>query len=297
MKLSEVCARVGLEVVRDSDFESLGLLSHRAPRMLVCAYDPSFIKRELLSNASIAAAITSVDLAPLIPETLGLGIAPDPVEAFYGLHEILLRETNFYWQDFATVISPEAVVHAGAHVASRNVRIGPGTVVEPNAVILERSLIGRECKIRSGVVVGAEGFEPKRIGGKQRVVPHAGSVFIGDGVEIQTNSVVCRSAFNSVTRIGDESVISSLVNISHNVSIGKRCRIGSSAVLLGSSMIGDDVWVGPNATISSRVSVGDGAAVSLGSVVVRDVPAGTRVSGNFAIDHKRFLTVFRSLLK
>lgn len=297
MKLSDVCARVEVQVVRDSGFESLGLLSHRAPRMLVCAYDPSFIRRELLSNASVAAAITSAELAPLIPEAVGLGIAADPAEAFYTLHEILLRETSFYWQDFATEVSSEAVVHAGAHVADRNVRIGPGTVVEPNAVILERSLIGRDCAIRSGVVVGAEGFEPKRIGGKQRVVPHAGSVWLGDDVEIQANSVVCRSAFSSPTRIGDESVISSLVNISHNVSIGKRCRIGSSAVVLGSSTIGNDVWIGPNATISNRVSVGDGAAVSLGAVVVRDVPAGARVSGNFAIDHKRFLTIFRSSLR
>jgi UDP-3-O-[3-hydroxymyristoyl] glucosamine N-acyltransferase len=297
MRLSEVCARIGVEVIRDSEFESLGLLCHVSPRMLVCLYDPSFIQRELLTNSSIAAVITSTERAPLIPGSLGLGTAPDPVEAFYALHEILVREGGFYWQDFETEISPEAVVHGGAQVAGTNVKIGPGTVVEPNAVILERCLIGRDCRIRSGVVLGAEGFEPKRLGGKFRIVPHAGGVMIGDGVEIQSNSVVCRSVFNSLTQIGDEAKISSLVNISHNVSIGKRCRIGSSAAVLGSATIGDEVWIGPNATISNRVSVGDGAAVSLGSVVVRDVPAGARVSGNFAIDHKRFLSLFRSSLK
>jgi len=297
MKLSEVCARTSARVVRDSEFESLGLLSDVSPRMLVCLYDPSFLKAGLLANSSIAAVITSAELAHLIPESQGLATSPDPAGTFHAVHEILLRETSFYWQDFATEISPAAVVHAGAHVAGKNVKIGAGAVVEPNATVLERCIVGLDCRIRSGAVLGAEGFEPKLLGGQYRIVPHAGGVLLGDGVEIHSNSVVCRSVYNLLTRIGDETKIASLVNISHNVSIGRRCRIGSSAVVLGSARIGDDVWIGPNATISNRVSVGDGAAVSLGSVAVRNVPAGARVSGNFAIDHKRFLSLFRSLLK
>jgi UDP-3-O-[3-hydroxymyristoyl] glucosamine N-acyltransferase len=67
--------------------------------------------------------------------------------------------------------------------------------------------------------------------------------------------------------------------------------------VLGSARIGDDVWIGPNATISNQVQIGDGAAVSLGSVVVRDVRSGQRVSGNFAVDHRRFLSAFRGMLR
>lgn len=297
MKLSDVSARVGMQVIRDSDFESLGLLFQKAPRLLVCLYDARYIQRELLGNACIAAVVTSTELAPMIPESLGLATAPDPMAAFYAIHDMLFSETDFYGPDFDTVISPGAAVHAGAHVAAKNVRIDSGAVIEVRAVILEGCVIGRRCTIRSGAVLGAEGFEPKQVGGRLQIVRHAGRVTIGDGVEIQSNSVVCRGVHNSLTRIGDETKIAPLVNISHDVSVGKRCRIGASATVLGSATIGDEVWIGPNATVSNQVSVGDGAAVSLGSVVVRDVPAGARVTGNFAIGHKRFLSLFRSSLR
>ena len=54
-------------------------------------------------------------------------------------------------------------------------------------------------------------------------------------------------------------------------------------------MVGDDVWIGVNATVSNRIKIGKGARVSLGSVVTKDVPAGQTVTGNFAIDHARFM--------
>jgi len=66
-------------------------------------------------------------------------------------------------------------------------------------------------------------------------------------------------------------------------------------MIAGSAVLGDDVWVGPSASISSEINVGNGAAISLGAVVTRDVEAGARVSGNFAIDHERFLTFMRSI--
>ncbi len=297
MRLSDICPRAGVQVVRDGDFESLGLLSQHCPRMLVCLHDPKYLQRELLTNPSVAAVITSEQLSPRIPATLGLGTAPDAQTGFYTIHEVLLRETAFYRQDFPNEISPKAVIHPGAHVASKSVRIGPGTVVEPGAVIHEHCIIGQDCVIRAGAVLGAEGFSPKRIRGVMRIVPHAGGVRIGDRVEIQSQSVVCRSVLGGFTEIGDETKISSLANISHSVNIGKRCRIASSAVVLGSARIGDDVWIGPNATISNQIVVGDSATVSLGAVVVRDVAPNARVSGNFAIDHTTFLSIFRSSQK
>ena len=90
-------------------------------------------------------------------------------------------------------------------------------------------------------------------------------------------------------------MISSLVNISHNVWIGSRARIGAGSCILGSSRIGEDAWVGPNATVSNRVRVGERARVTLGSVVVRDVAPDGTVSGNLAVDHERTLAEWRRL--
>ena len=69
--------------------------------------------------------------------------------------------------------------------------------------------------------------------------------------------------------------------------LGKRVLVPSGAHIAGNCIVGDDVWVGVNATVSNRISIGDGARVSLGSVVTKDVPAGQTVTGNFAIDHKK----------
>jgi len=296
MTLSEVSPAAPMQVVRDGDFQSLGLLSYSCAYMLVCLHDPKFL-REVLSNPAVSCVVTHQDLASSIPSHLGLAVAADPVTAFYTIHQHLLQNTDFYWSDFASEISPDARIHPSAQVAQRNVRIGPRTCIEEGATVRERTVIGPDCVLRPGVVIGSEGFEPKRIGGRMRNVPHAGGVRIGARVEIQSNSCVACCVFGTFTEIGDETLLSSMVNISHNVSIGKRCRISTSAVVLGSARVGDDVWIGPNSTISNRVRIGDGASVSLGSVVVRDVGPGARVSGNFAIDHRRFMSAFRGMLK
>ncbi|MDP2996347.1 MAG: UDP-3-O-(3-hydroxymyristoyl)glucosamine N-acyltransferase [Bryobacterales bacterium] len=297
MRLSDAARIAPLEVVRDGEFESLGLLSYDGPKLLVTLYDARFLRRELLQNPHIACVITTPELAPLMPEALGVAIAGDPKRSFYEVHEYLLRCTDFYWKDFPTEISPEARVHPGAWIAPRNVRISRGTVIEPHVTVLERTLIGEDAVIRAGSVIGADGFDPKQFGGVIRMTSHAGGVAIHDRVEIQANCVVCRGVFGALTRIEEDTKVSSLVNISHHVRIGRRCRIGAGACVLGSARIGDNVWIGPNATVSNQVRIGDGASISLGSVVVMDVEAGQTVSGNFAVDHKQFLAFFRRILK
>jgi UDP-3-O-[3-hydroxymyristoyl] glucosamine N-acyltransferase len=66
-------------------------------------------------------------------------------------------------------------------------------------------------------------------------------------------------------------------------------------MIAGSVDIGEDVWIGPSAVISSGIRIGDRAAITLGSVVTRSVEAGKRVSGNFAIDHERFIQFLKSI--
>ena len=65
--------------------------------------------------------------------------------------------------------------------------------------------------------------------------------------------------------------------------------------MLGGSKIGDDVLIGPSASITSGLTIGDGAFITVGSVITKDVMAGTRVTGNFAIDHQKFITFIKSI--
>ena len=260
--------------------------------MLAVLYDKRFLN-ECRRNRSIACVITTPDLAVALPDRLGVAVSKDPRGAFLRIHRHLWEATDFYGPRFSSEVDSTARVHSTATVAENNVRIGRGAEIGPGAIVLEGACVGSDSVIGPGALIGTEGFSPTAGGSEFTNTPHSGGLRIGTRVVVQANSVVCRGAYSGSTEIGDGSIVSSLVNVSHNVRIGRSVRVGAGACLLGSSRLGDHVWVGPNATISNRVRVGIGARVSLGSVVVRDVEPGETVSGNFAMPHAKFLHWFR----
>lgn len=296
MKLSEAKTHAPLRVVRDADFDDLALLGASTGRVLVYAGDERSLLR-LAKTSAAAAVVTTAELADDVAASVGLAVADRPESAFYDLHRWLHASSDFYWHDAATTIDPSARVHERAYVAPRNVRIGARVVIEPNATILERVAIGDDAIVRSGAVLGAEGFEFKgpamRQGRAARAqwdygttnvaVPHAGSVEIGARVEIQANSTVDRSLFRLPTRIGDDTKIDNLVHVAHSVRIGERCLIAAGATLAGNAVIGDEVWIGPHAVISSGVRLGDRAAIVIGATITKDVAPGERVAGDLKV--------------
>jgi UDP-3-O-[3-hydroxymyristoyl] glucosamine N-acyltransferase len=281
-------------IVRDGAFRSLGFVIHSRPEMLVPLYDARYLDAYAKAE-HIACAITTRELAPKVAADQGLVIDDDPATLLYKVHIHLAENTKFYGDDFPAEIAPSARIDASAHVAAASVRIGPGTVIEPNATIFTRSIIGANVVIRAGCVIGAQGFGIRDIDGKRINITHAGGVKIEDNVEILSNCSIAKGTFGSFTTIGRDTKINACTYVAHNVVIGERCRIAASAVLAGSARIGNDVWIGPNSTISNGVAVGDRAMVSLGAVVTRDVPADVRVTGNFAVMHDRFMAFLKSI--
>ena len=294
MRLTEVPVLKREAIVRDGAFRSLGFVIHSRQDMLVPLYDARYLDAYERA-AHVSCAIATRALASKVPIGQGLVIDDDPATLLYKVHIHLAENTKFYGEDFATEIAPSARIEPGAHVATRNVRIGPGTVIEPNATVLGRSIIGADVIIRAGCVIGAQGFGIRDMDGKRINIPHAGGVRIEDNVEILSNCSIAKGTFGSFTTIGRDTKINACTYVAHNVVVGERCQIAASAVLAGSVKIGNDVWVGPNSTISNGVSIGDGAKISLGAVVTRDVPAGTRVTGNFAVEHDKFLGFLKSI--
>jgi UDP-3-O-[3-hydroxymyristoyl] glucosamine N-acyltransferase LpxD len=296
MKLDEAAPHAPLRLVRDAEFDDLALLGAGDGRALVYAGDARSLER-LAKTTAAAAVVTTAELAGEVPESLGLAVADHPEAAFYDLHRWLHASSDFYWRDFASVIDPSARVHERAYVAPRGVRVGARVVVEPNATILERVTLGDDTIVRAGAVVGSEGFEFKGpamrqgratraqwdYGTTNAAVPHAGSVEIGERVEIQANSTVDRSLFRLPTRIGDDTKIDNLVHIAHSVRIGARCLIAAGATLAGSVVAGDEVWIGPHAVISSGVRLGDGCAIVIGATITKDIAPGERVASDLRV--------------
>ena len=294
MQLSEAAPLVGARTQRDATFTSLGFASHDAPRMLVFLESEAHLDG-VLANPVIVGVLASEALAAAVPERLGLAVAANPRLAFYTLHNHLVERTDFYGARRATQVAASARVDASAHVAEHDVRIGERVVVEPRAVIMPRVVLEDDVIVRAGTVVGSQGLQASVVDGRMLKVAHGGGVIMRRGAEVHSNSCIDRAVFGGFTEVGEDSIIANLVYVAHNVRIGKRCRVAANAAIGGSTTLGDEVYVGPGAAISSELRVGDGAVVSLGAVVTRDVLPGQRVSGNFALDHERFIAHMRQI--
>lgn len=158
--------------------------------------------------------------------------------------------------------------------------IGAGTVIWSGTVIRERCTIGRGCLLHTNVSIGADGFgfRPSPDGRGVVKVPQIGTVEIGDGVEIGANSCVDRGKF-SATIIGAGSKIDNLVQIAHNVKIGRVCLIAANVGIAGSTELGDGVMIGGGASLKDHITVGSGAVIAACAGVISSVPAGQHVLG------------------
>jgi UDP-3-O-[3-hydroxymyristoyl] glucosamine N-acyltransferase len=159
-----------------------------------------------------------------------------------------------------SIIEVGCRIHDGARIG-QNVRIGIGTVVYPNCVIYDNVTIGRNCVFHGGVVIGAAGFGyVKDEAGEYNQFPQVGKVVIGDFVEMGANTCIDRGALGETT-IGDGTKIDNLVQVGHNVQIGKRVVIAAQTGISGSTVIEDDCVIGGQVGFGDHVRVQSGAVI------------------------------------
>lgn len=171
-------------------------------------------------------------------------------------------------------------VSIGAYsVIGDNVDIGDRTVIRDHVVIRNHVSIGCQCLIKSGSVIGEEGFGFAEDKDRTFVrLPHIGGVILGDHVEIGSLSTVCSGTLEP-TMIGAWTKIDDHVHVAHNVVIESSCRITACVEISGSVTIGERVWIGPNSSILDCISIGDGAFIGAGANVLRSVSPMAKVIG------------------
>ncbi|HEY6161383.1 MAG TPA: UDP-3-O-(3-hydroxymyristoyl)glucosamine N-acyltransferase [Bacteroidia bacterium] len=167
----------------------------------------------------------------------------------------------------------------------RDVEIGDGTVIHPNVVIHSRTRIGKDCVIKTHVSLGTEGLglELDKETNEFVKFPQIGGVVLEDGVEIGPCSTVRRSALDD-TIIRKGTKIGSLVNIGHNCIVGQNCILTCMIVTSGSSVIGDNVFMGVNSVVKQGINIGSNVTIGQGAVVTRNVPDNVTYVGNPAED-------------
>ncbi|MDR3507267.1 MAG: UDP-3-O-(3-hydroxymyristoyl)glucosamine N-acyltransferase [Caulobacteraceae bacterium] len=164
-----------------------------------------------------------------------------------------------------TVVGPGAVIGAG-------VAIGRDCVIGPNAVI-GFALIGDRVRILAGAVIGEAGFGVAGGKGGAVDVPQLGRVILQDGVTVGANSCIDRGAWDD-TVVGENTKIDNLVQIGHNVRLGRNCLLAAHTGISGSTIVGDGVRFGGRAGIADHLTIGDGASVMAAAGLMHDIPAG-----------------------
>jgi UDP-3-O-[3-hydroxymyristoyl] glucosamine N-acyltransferase len=168
-----------------------------------------------------------------------------------------------------------------------NVEIGDGTIVYPQVSIYYGSRIGKRCIIHSSVVIGSDGYGFATEGGTHHKIPQVGIVRIEDDVEIGAGTTIDRAALGE-TVIGEGTKIDNLVQIGHNVRIGRHCLLVAQVGIAGSTTLGNYVVVAGQSGFAGHLKIGDGVQVAAKSAVLRDVQDNTKVMGSPAIGFGEF---------
>lgn len=171
-------------------------------------------------------------------------------------------------------------VYIGPYVViGDDVTVGDGTIIHSHVTLYPNTVINKNCVIHSGCVIGGDGFGYETDNNNTPAkIKHIGGVMIEDNVEIGSNSCIDRGTLDH-TIIGENTKISNLCNISHNVVIGRNTMIAAKASVNGSTKIGDHAWISPGAIINNGLKLGKGCTVGLGAVVINDVKQSDVVAG------------------
>jgi len=184
------------------------------------------------------------------------------------------------------VIGDDVTIYGHVAIEPDSV-IGDGTIVYPHVSIYFGSRIGRRCILHSGVVIGSDGYGFAQEGGRHHKIPQIGIVRIEDDVEIGANSAVDRAALGE-TVIGEGTKIDNLVQIGHNVRVGKHCLLVSQVGIAGSTELGDYVVVAGQSGFAGHLKIGNRVQVAAKSAVLDDVADGEKVMGSPAMPFRQF---------
>ena len=325
LTLSELARWVDGDIVRgglDLSLAGMAALDAAGP------HDVSFLGNEKYHGQFLETRAAAVIVPRGVtdgPPGTALVAVGNPSLAF----AVVVRHFAAATREFAPGIHPRAFVDPTAALDPAKVRvqagavvmagasIGDGSDIGPNSVISEDAVIGKDCRVMAnasvrercvlgdrvilqpGAVIGSDGYGYEFSEGRHVKIDQVGIVEIGDDVEIGANSTIDRARFGK-TIIGEGSKIDNLVQIGHNVVIGKHCLIISQTGISGSSRLGDHVTAAGQVGIGGHVTIGSKAVLSARTGVTASIPGDAVYAGKPALpmrDEMKLQALVRRLPK
>ncbi|MBI1261813.1 MAG: UDP-3-O-(3-hydroxymyristoyl)glucosamine N-acyltransferase [Rhizobiales bacterium] len=308
--LGEIAERVGARLNEGVDpsfmIADIASLDAAGPDDLSFLDNPKYIESFRATRAG--ACMIDAKHIDKAPAGTALLIAKEPYRAYARAAQLFYPAETTGSRSFGDEpgIHPMAFVHETAKIGAgatvepgasigADVEIGAGTIISSNAVIARGCTIGRNCWIGPGVTIshahigdrvmlhpgvriGQDGFGFAMGLPQHEKVPQLGRVIIQDNVEIGANSCVDRGA-GPDTVIGEGTKIDNLVQIGHNVEIGRHCVIVSLTGISGSSTLGDFVVLAAQVGVTGHITINSGAMVAARGAVVHDIPPGQQYGG------------------
>lgn len=307
LSLAEVGTLTGAVLVRGeqaTEIDGVAALDTAGPSDLSFVEDKAYWGR-LGESRACAVLCREADLEH-VPDGIAALTVAAPYRAFAAVAAKLFpTAVSFPPMTAEAAVSPTAsvdptakleagvVVEPGA-VVGPEVEIGAGSIVGPNAVIARGCRIGRECRIGAGVTLqyaligdrvivhpgaslGQDGFGYS-MGAKHIKIPQIGRLIVQDDVEIGANTTIDRGSLRD-TVIGEGTKIDNLVQIGHNVIVGRHCVIVAEVGISGSAELGDYVVLGGKVAVGEHIKIGSGAQIGGTSAVNHNAPAGARWVG------------------
>lgn len=291
LRLAEFIEALGGTLEGDPGTE----ITRLAPLEAAQAQELSFLSNPRYQQQLAASQAACVIVAPAMREVAmarGTCIVADDPYAYFARATQLWRKRHA--PPVLSGVHPSAVVHSEAQVHAtawvgplcvieRGARIGAGTVLKSRVTLGEDCHIGERCIVHAGVVIGADGFGFAPEGGTWVKIEQLGAVRIGDDVEIGANTCIDRGALQD-TVIEDGVKLDNLVQIGHNVHIGRHSAMAGCVGVAGSATIGAHCTVGGGGIVLGHLTLADHVHVSASTTVTRSLTRPGQYTGMFPID-------------
>jgi UDP-3-O-[3-hydroxymyristoyl] glucosamine N-acyltransferase len=296
LTLQELAQACGGKLVGDPNVEVTGVasLSEAVAGEVTFYADPRYLERLRKTRASAifvpltfseqtAAAQIRVANPSKAFEQVVLKLAPKPVVFAPGVHPTAVVDPSAKLGSGVSVqahavieagacIGDKSVIGAGSYIGPESV-IGESCLIYPNVTIRERTKIAARVIVHSGAVIGADGFGFETVDGRYQKIPQIGIVQIDDDVEIGANTTIDRARFGR-TWIQSGVKIDNLVQIAHNVIVGKNSIIAAQTGISGSTRVGENVKMAGQVGVIGHLTIEDDTVIAAQSGISRDLPGG-----------------------